>query len=78
MRLRGLLAAGAASVAVFASISAVQGQPSKPNFNQACKAKYPAFASWMETRWTTCAVAPSGPRFEGEQVKAWLCWCRKG
>ena len=41
MRLRGLLAAGAASVAVFASISAVQGQPSKPNFNQACKAKYP-------------------------------------
>lgn len=47
----------------------------RPNFNLACKAKYPSFVGWMERQWTRCRAAPS-PAYGEEQLKAWQCWCR--
>jgi hypothetical protein len=74
-----LLAVGLMMVGIVTTIPAdAYAQTSKLSFNQACKAKYPAYASWMETRWTTCTRAPT-PRFSPEQLKAWQCWCgRRG
>ena len=46
-----------------------------PKFNEACKAKYPTWASWMGARWTTC-TRPPGPNYGEEALKAYNCWCR--
>jgi hypothetical protein len=53
----------------------VLSRTARPNFNLACKAKYPSFVGWMERQWTRCRAAPS-PAYGEEQLKAWQCWCR--
>jgi hypothetical protein len=63
-----------ALVLAFAALPA-HAQQSRPRTDASCKAKYPAYAAWMETRWSACQTAPGR---DPEALKAWRCWCRRG